>query len=97
MAVTLSTVLAGSTMNIQDVIASADADVTATLPHLLVNTPLLVILTQTISQALTALSAWAATTVNATNVICTKLASTGSGNAGKQLRVVAWAPHTAIQ
>lgn len=97
-AVTLTTVLAitKGTMNIQDVVASADGDTTATLPHLLVNIPLFVTATQLLSQALTALSAWAAGTIDATNVVLTKLTSTGSGSATKQLRVVAWAPHTGV-
>ncbi len=95
--ITLATLLAGPTMNIQTVIASADGDVTATCPHLLGTAPLFVALTQMLSQALTALSAWAAGTVDATNVVGTKLASTASGNAAVQLRVIAWVPHTAVR
>lgn len=96
-AVTLATLLAGPTMNIQTVIASADGDTTATCPHLLGAAPLFVALTQMLSQALTALSAWAAGTVDATNVVGTKLTSTGSGSASVQLRVAAWIPHTAVR
>lgn len=96
--ITLATTLAGPTMNIQTVIASADGDTSSgAMAHLLQGAPLWVCLTQMLSQALTALSAWAATTVDATAVTCTKLASTGSGNAGVQLRVVAWLPHTAVR
>jgi hypothetical protein len=96
--ITLATTLAGPTMNIQTVIASADGDVSSgAMPHLLQGAPLFVALTQMLSQALTALSAWAATTVDATAVTCTKLASTGSGSASVQLRVVAWLPHTAVR
>lgn len=95
MGITLAVTLAGPTMNIQTVIASADGDTSSgNMAHGLGSAPLFVGLTQMLSQALTALSAWAATTVDATNVVCTKLASTGSGNAGIQLRVVAWLPHT---
>lgn len=97
-AITLATLLAGPTMNIQTVISSADGDTSSgAMAHLLGTAPLFVGLTQMLSQALTALSAWAATTVDATAVTCTKLASTGSGNAGVQLRVVAWVPHTAVR
>lgn len=83
---------AGALM-IVDVIASADGDTTATIPHLMGSAnppgstpPLKVTITPLISQALTALSAWTAAT-GAANVVLTKLASTGSGNAGAQLRV----------
>ena len=94
MAVTITTVLDGVTMHIADVAASADADTTATIPHTLSGTPLLAIAQQLTSQALTALSAWAITTIDATNVVATKLTSVGSGSAPAQLRVLAWLPHT---
>jgi hypothetical protein len=96
MAVTVTPVLAGVRLHISDVEATADGDVLATVPHGLPTTPTVVILTQLISQALTALSAWAATTIDGTNVVCTKLASVGSGSAGAQLRVIAMAPHSLI-
>jgi len=96
MAVTVTPVTAGVRLHISDVTATADADVTATVPHGLPTTPTIVILTQRLSQALTALSAWAATTIDGVNVVCTKLASAGSGNAGVQLRVIAMAPHSLI-
>lgn len=96
MAVTVTPVLAGVRLHISDVIAGGDADVTATVPHGLPVAPTIVILTQLLSQALTALSAWAASTIDGTNVVCTKLASVGSGNAGAQLRVIAMAPHSII-
>jgi hypothetical protein len=96
MAVTVTPVVAGVRLHISDVTATADADVTATVPHGLPTTPTIVVLTQLISQALTALSAWAATTIDGTNVVATKLASVGSGNANAQLRVIAMAPHSII-
>ncbi len=92
--VTITTVFDGPDSFIADVVASADGDVTATIPHLIGATPEEVYLIPTLSQALTALSGWAATTIDATNVVCTKLASTGSGSATKQLRVIAKRPHT---
>lgn len=97
MGVTVTTVLAGTAMYIADVKATADSDTTATCPHGLSVAPLDVTFTQTLSQALTALSAWAATTIDATNIVLTKLTSTGSGNASNQVRVKASLPHTLIR
>lgn len=96
MAVNLTTVLAGSTTNITDVEATADADTTATIPHGLGAVPLVVILTPLLAVAET-LSDWAATTINATNVVCTKQTDVGSGAAGAQLRVISMLPHTIIR
>ncbi len=79
---------------IVDIVASADGDVTATIPHLMAAAPKEVTITPLLSQALTALSAWAVTTINGTNVVLTKLASTGSGNASAQLRVIIGLPNT---
>lgn len=95
-AVTITTVHDGTDTFIADVTASADGDTTATIPHTLGAIPEEVILTPTLSQALTALSAWAApvASIDATNVVCTKLTSTGSGSATKQLRVTIKRPHT---
>lgn len=85
---------------IVDIIATADADTTATIPHLQGSTnppgstpPLKVTITPVLSQALTALSAWTAAT-GAANVVLTKLASTGSGNAAVQVRVTIEKPHS---
>lgn len=78
-----------------NVIATADGDVAATLTHnyglsaasIALGHPW-VILEPLLSQALTALSAWTINTPKGANsVVLTKLASTGSGNAGAQLRV----------
>ncbi len=98
MAVTITNVLAvtGRNMIVADVTATADADTTATIPHGLSAAPKAVSGTQLIGQALTALSAWAITTIDATNVVATKLTSTGSGNASPQYRVVAQLPHSLI-
>ena len=79
---------------IVDVTATADADTTATIPHLMGATPLDVTITPILSQALTALSAWTAAT-GAANVVLTKLASTGSGNASAQLRCIIRRPYAA--
>lgn len=93
-AVSLTSVFTGTDSVIRDVIATADADVTATIPHGLGAAPAEVTITPMLSQALAALSAWAVTTIDATNVVCTKLATAGSGNAAVQLRVVAKRPHS---
>jgi hypothetical protein len=87
-----------------DVIASADADTTATITHnfntsvadLALGFPI-VSVTQLISQALTALSAWAVTSITTTTVVLTKLTSTGSGNAAPQIRVAIAKPHSIVK
>lgn len=94
MAVTVTAVLAGSNTYIADVIATADGDTTATITHGLAASPKEITLTQLISQALTALSAWSATVPGATTSTLTKLTSTGSGNAGAQLRCTIKTPHS---
>lgn len=95
MAVTVTPVLAGVTSHVSDVEATADADTTATVPHGLGVAPSIVILTP-LAQAAAALSGWAATTINATNVVCTKSTAVGSGAAGNQVRVTAMRPHSLI-
>jgi hypothetical protein len=97
MAVTIANTLAGVSTFICTVIATADADVTAIAPHGLATTPLLWGVTQVLSQALTALSAWAIASPGATNLVGTKLASTGSGNAGVQCIFWAMTPHSIIR
>jgi hypothetical protein len=97
MAVTLTAVLTGTTMNIQDITSTADADAAATVTHGLGATPLFVSLTALLSQALTALSAWATNVIGSSTITLVKLTSTGSGNAAKQLRVISWLPHTICQ
>jgi len=91
--VTVTTVLAGTDMYIATVVASADGDTTATIPHGLGAIPLEFYATQLLSQALTALSAWS-WAIDTTNLVGTKLASTGSGNAAAQVRVVVKRPHS---
>lgn len=95
MAVTVTPVLAGQTSHVSDVEATADGDTTATVPHGLGAAPSIVILTPLLAVAET-LSDWAATTINATNVVCTKQTDVGSGAAGDQLRVIAMLPHSLI-
>ncbi len=94
--VTITTVYDGEDTFIADITASADADVTATIPHTLGAVPAEVYIMPALEQALTALSQWVApiASIGATNVICTKLTSTGSGSATKQARVIIKRPHT---
>lgn len=96
MSITVTNVLAGTNTFIADVKATADGDVTATIPHGMAAAPKVVLFTQLLSQGLTALSAWAATTIDGTNIVLTKLTSTGSGNANNQVRVTAMTPHSLI-
>lgn len=79
---------------IVDIVASADGDTTITVPHLMGVAPQEVYITPLLSQALTALSGWVVSTINTTNIILTKLASTGSGNAAAQLRLIVKRPHS---
>ena len=98
-AVTITVVLQGtsrSSMHIADVEATADADVTATMPHALGVIPLSVILTPLL-QAPAALSLWAATTIDATNVVGTAATTASSGSAGVQVRFIISRPHTIIR
>ena len=97
MAVTVTNVLAGVSTFICTVIASADADTTATCPHGLLTTPLLYGATQVLSQALAASSGWSLAVPGATNLVATKLGTVGSGNAGIQLMVWAMTPHSLIR
>ncbi len=78
---------------IVDIVASADGDTAGTFPHLMGSAPAEVYLVPLLSQALTALSAWTVAP-GAANIVLTKLASTGSGNASAQLRVIVRRPHT---
>lgn len=93
MAVTVTTIFTGTDSIIRDIIATADADTTATIPHGLGAAPAEVYTTELL-QAPAALSAWAVTTIDATNVVLTKGTGAGSGNAGAQVRVVIKRPHS---
>lgn len=97
MAVTVTTVLAGYTTFAGTITATADADTTTgNIAHGLGVTPKILGGMQLISQALTALAAWALTTLGSTNLGFTKLASTGSGNASPQFQFFAMRPHSLI-
>lgn len=97
-AVSVVVVQAGVTKHIADVIADADADVAATIPHGLGVVPTDVSLTpggQTAAAGAAAqLSLWAITLIDATNVVLVATAGVGSGDAAAQVRVIAAVPHT---
>lgn len=86
---------------VADVIATADADTTATITHnfglsaaeLASGSPVIDFV-PIISQSLTALSSWAVTAIATNSVTLTKLTSTGSGNANPQVRVFIQRPHS---
>lgn len=82
-----------SQTSVWDVIATADADTTATITHGLIGTPQDIQITPLL-QAPAAVSLWAVTTINSTQVVLTKGTGVGSGNAGAQLRVIARVPHS---
>ena len=95
MAVNVTTVLAGVTMHVADVEATADGDTTATIPHSLAAAPEVVILTGLQPEAET-LSDWVATTIDGSDVVLTKQTDAGSGVAGAQVRMIALLPHSII-
>jgi len=85
-AVSTATVRRTGDVFVFDVTATADADtVTASIPHGMGVIPD-VKLTKLIAPGATVVHAWAATTIDATNIILTKTTAVGSGNAGAQVR-----------
>lgn len=101
--VTAPTATQAKELVIANVIAAADGDTAATITHnfglttnqIAVGFPL-VSLIGTKSQALTALSAWAVTSITTNTIVLTKLASTGSGDAAAQLTVQIQRPHSIL-
>ncbi|KKM75386.1 hypothetical protein LCGC14_1390760 [marine sediment metagenome] len=101
MAVSVVVVQAGVTKHIADVIATADADVAATVPHGLGAVPADVQIMpggQTAGAGASAqLSLWAITLIDAINVVLVATAGVGSGDAAAQVRITAALPHTLTQ
>lgn len=94
MAITVTTILAGTYTFIADVVASADGDtVTGAIAHGLGVAPSDVTLCPLLQAAAEA-AAWALTTRDATNIELTKATTAGSGNASASVRVVARVPHS---
>jgi len=92
-AVTITNIYSlGPETKIADIEATADADTTATFAHGLGAAPAEVYFTYLLAAG--ALSLWRATTVDGTNVVCTKSTPVGSGAAGAQVRLIVKRPHT---
>lgn len=102
-AVTVTQKFLGTNISVNDITATSDADVVATIPLPLGSgqqlggltpvAPAEVYLTPMLSQALTAMSAWVWAWVLAPGAITlSKQTSTGSGNAAVQLRCVIKSP-----
>lgn len=87
MAYTVTTVRRTADELVLDIIKSADADtVTGNIAHGMGVIPNVEV-TQILSQALAAMSNFAVTTIDVTNIELTGLATVGSGNAAAQIRV----------
>ena len=98
MAVTVTTVLAGTSRFICDVAATADVDVTTgPIPHGLGAIPLSKIMTPLQIFVLANRPNWAVTTCDGTNVVAGKTANGGSGIGGNQIRVDVSLPHSLVK
>lgn len=84
----------GAYTKVWTVIATADADTTATIPHGFGSAPFDVSIDPLLAQFYT--SVWTITTIDATNIVLTKGTGAGSGNAGAQVRVTARVPHSLV-
>lgn len=87
MAVNITTPYNGVDLREFDVEATADGDTTASIFHGLSSVPSIYI---TPLADAAALSLWRVTTITATQIVCTKSTTGGSGAAGVQLRVTAF-------
>ena len=85
MAVTVNTIYSRDTVRIFEVIASADADTTATIAHGLADAPRVVWAVPILAAA--RISLWIVSAIDATNVTLLKAITVGSGDPGAQVRV----------
>jgi len=92
MAVTVANIISGTLLHKGSVIATADGDTTATIPHGLPAIPDEVVIERLTGAAI--LSDWLITTVDATNVVLTKTTAAGSGAAPIQINVVSKVIHS---
>jgi len=92
MAVTVTPITTGINNTVFDVIATADADTTATCTHNQNSTGVWIMLVPLLDAAHT--SRWIVSSITATTIVLTKGIGVGSGNAGAQLRVFVL-PYTA--
>ena len=98
MAITITTVLAGTTTFICDVEATADGDVTTgNIPHGLGVIPLDKSMCLLQVFAVAAQPCWAMTIADITNIVLEKAATAGSGVAGDQLRARVSLPHSLVR
>lgn len=101
MAVTVANILNNPNFKRFSVVATADADVAAVIPHTFGVVPGLVTLEpggRTAAGAAAAqVSAWAIGVVDATNVNMVATNGVGSGDAAIQLIVTVWLPHSIFQ
>ena len=94
MAVTVTPAYAGTYTKTWDVIADADADVAAVIPHGFDAIPENVALVPLLANAY--VSVWTLGVVDATNINLVKANAVGSGNAAAQVRVAAQLPHSIV-
>ena len=95
MAVTETTVLAGSSRFIVDITATVDGDVTtAAMAHGLGAAPLSVDIAPLQTFAAAANPCWALSTIGAANITATKNATVGTGQVGAQVRIEVELPHS---
>ena len=97
MAVTVLTKQAGATQYIANVIATADADTDAVCPHGLGVVPDFITITlggPGANAAGVRLAEWVLTALDSTNMTITKNPAAGTGQAARQVRVMAAVPHT---
>lgn len=96
MAVTVTTVLAGTSRFIADIESTADADITSgNIAHGLGAIPLSVKLTPLLTEFFT--SAPNVSTIDGTNLVVTLANAVGSGVANAQMRIEAELPHSLVR
>lgn len=94
MAVTVTANYAGTYTKTWDVIADADADTAAVIPHGFGVIPENVVLVPLQPEFYTSL--WTVGVVDATNINLVKANAVGSGDAAAQVQVVAQLPHSIV-
>jgi len=92
MAITVTNIFQGTDSSINDVIASADADAAAVVPHGLGAAPAEISFRPLLLAYYT--KQWATGVVDATNINCVMGVAVGGGNAAAQVRITARRPHT---
>lgn len=94
--VTEVTALSGENVKVWDIIADADGDTASpNIPHGLGEIPQSVVITGLTAQS--RLSAFIATTIDATNIVVTKSTAAGSGNAAAQIRLIVSRNHSMVK